>query len=68
MDQEKKEKTVSRQRLWQIKMRDEGRCSICGDKAYRRGYCQPHYEIKQAKNLLYQRTHPRRKQTLQKVG
>jgi hypothetical protein len=68
MDQEKKEKTVSRQRLWQIKMREEGRCSICGDEAYRRGYCQPHYEKKQAKNLLYQRMNPKRKQVLQKVG
>ena len=36
-------KPLSRQRLWQIKMRLTDRCELCGQKAERAGYCQRHY-------------------------
>ena len=45
----------SRQRAWQIKMRDEGRCMICGDEAVRRGYCEEHYCKLQERNLRRQK-------------
>lgn len=48
--------TYTRQRAWQLKMRTQGRCRICGDKAWRKGsgYCLPHKEsdlaMKNARN------------------
>lgn len=57
MDKEKKQKVqhyASRQREWQIRMREEGRCTVCGEDDYRRGYCERHYEIKMTRNLAWQ--------------
>jgi hypothetical protein len=33
---------VSRQRKYQLRMRRDGRCSICGDKEASGGYCLKH--------------------------
>jgi hypothetical protein len=35
---------MSRQREWQKRMAEQGRCQWCADPAVRAGYCQIHYE------------------------
>lgn len=35
-------KKISRQRKWQIKKANEGKCKICGKKAVVKLYCQKH--------------------------
>lgn len=47
-------KTISRQRRWQIRMRDAGLCVLCGKKVWRDGakLCMPHHDSQ----LEYQRT------------
>jgi hypothetical protein len=40
-----KKKTLSRQRRWQIRMREEGRCPMCGspsEEGYKSGLCKKH--------------------------
>ena len=36
------DKTISRQRKWQLKMRASGRCERCGDPAVTSDYCLKH--------------------------
>lgn len=36
---------VSRQRKWQLKMLENGRCQICGEELETKQYCERHTEI-----------------------
>lgn len=57
----KEEIKMSRQRKWQIKRHEEGRCIICGKEATKgkrvkfSGYCEPHLEKVKTRSRNYQR-------------
>lgn len=38
---------ASRQMEWSKRQRAEGRCGICGEAEFTRGYCYRHYERRQ---------------------
>lgn len=40
---------MSRQREYQKRMSTQGRCVICGDAQYVKGYCEKHYRARMAK-------------------
>lgn len=46
--------TISRQRRWQIRMRRQGRCTLCGDPAVngREMFCEYHKERDRVKDHL----------------
>jgi hypothetical protein len=49
--QQARELGISRQRMWAIVQRREGRCMLCGKPEGRsKGYCDPHADRKNAIN------------------
>jgi hypothetical protein len=42
---------MTRQRAWQLRMRLEGRCQICGRKAVTRAHCRDHADASNASSM-----------------
>lgn len=38
---------TSRQAEWQRRMREEGRCQVCGKEQYVKAYCKKHHDLRQ---------------------